>query len=177
MDHRRVNSGGLAIKTLEQTFEDALPGDLAFGGSIIALFLEGWPELLGRDEEGAGLADGLEVAVDLDGPGTVSIPEHTAVHLAPQFGHLGSLGIDGQLLRLTVERLNFLAGGEVLVGHCAVGDLGIDQGHAERLVPEQGGQRLQAHPAIDGLGGQGMPQLVRGHVANAGGVILMAELA
>ena len=36
-------------------------------------------------------------------------------------------------------------------------------------MAEQGGDRLQAHPAVDGLGGQGVPELVGVDVRQAGG--------
>ena len=61
---------------------------------------------------------------------------------------------------LLVEGLDLLGDGEVLVGNGSVGDPGVDQGHGHGLVPEQRGDRLEAHAAVDGLGRQGVPELV-----------------
>jgi len=69
-------------------------------------------------------------------------------------------------LLLLVQGLDLLGDGEVLVGDGAVGDAGVDQGHGHRLVPEERGDGFQAHPAVDGLGGQGVPQLVWVDVAD-----------
>jgi hypothetical protein len=61
---------------------------------------------------------------------------------------------------LLVESFDFLGDGEVLVGDGPVGDAGIDQRHGDRLVAEEGGDRLEAHAAVDAVGGQGVPRLV-----------------
>ncbi len=58
--------------------------------------LQGGAELDGGDEEGAGFADGLEVAVQLDGAGAVAVAEHAAVHLGAELAHLGAFGVGGQ---------------------------------------------------------------------------------
>jgi hypothetical protein len=52
--------------------------------------------------------------------------------------------------------------------HRAVGDARVDHGHRERLVAEQGGDGVEAHAAVDRLGGKRVAKLVRGHVADAG---------
>jgi len=46
----------------------------------------------------------------------------------------------------------------VFVGDDAVGDAGVDEGHLHAAVSEQRGDRFQAHPAVDRLGGQGVTQ-------------------
>ncbi len=57
----------------------------------------------------------------------------------------------------------------VRIGDDAVGDAGVDQGHLHLAVPEQRGDRLQAHAPVDRLGGQGVPQSVGVHAVDAGG--------
>jgi hypothetical protein len=101
-----------------------------YGGSVIALAFEGGAELDGGLEEGAGLADRFEVAVEVDGAGAVAVAEHAPVHLGAQLAHLGALGVFGELARRVVECLDLLGDGEVLVGDGAVGDAGIHHGHA-----------------------------------------------
>ena len=114
------------------------------------------------------LADGLEVAVHLDGAGAVAVAEHAAVHLGAEFAHLGAFVVGGELAGLVVEGFDLLGDGEVLVGDGLVGDAGVDHGHGEGLVAEQGGDGVEAHAAVDGLGGQGVAELVGGDVADAG---------
>jgi hypothetical protein len=43
------------------------------------------------------------------------------------------------------------------------------RGHGQRLVAQQRGDCLQGHASVDGLRGQGVPQLVGVDVADAGG--------
>jgi hypothetical protein len=107
------------------------------------------------------------VAVQPDGPRAVPVAEHPPVHLGAQLAHLGALGLGRELLRLVVERLDLLRDGEVLLGDGAVGDLRVDHRHPQRAVPEQRRDRLQRHAAVDRLGGERVPQLVRGHVPDA----------
>jgi hypothetical protein len=57
--------------------------------------LLGGSELERGDEEGVGLADRLEVAVELDRSGAVSIAERPAVRFSAELGHFGSLGVSG----------------------------------------------------------------------------------
>ncbi|MDT0261525.1 hypothetical protein RM423_08975 [Jatrophihabitans sp. DSM 44399] len=57
-----------------------------------------------------------------------------------------------------VEGVDFRADGLVFVGDDAVGDAGVDEGHLHAAVSEQRGDRFQAHPAVDRLGGQGVTQ-------------------
>ena len=67
-----------------------------------------------------------------------------------------------------VEGVDLGGDGFVLVGDDPVGDAGVGQGHLHRAVPEQRGDRFEAHPAVDGLGGEGVAELVGVHVADAG---------
>jgi hypothetical protein len=62
-----------------------------------------------------------------------------------------------------------------LVGHFVVGvgnglvsDSGIDQGHAQCFVSQHGGDGFEAHAPLDGLGSEGVPQLVGVHVPDPG---------
>jgi hypothetical protein len=60
-------------------------------GRVVALSLQGRPELDGGDEEAARFADRLEVAVEFDGSRAVAVAEHAAVHFAAEFPHLSAL--------------------------------------------------------------------------------------
>ena len=53
--------------------------------------------------------------------------------------------------------------GCVFVGHDPVGDAGVGQGHLHGAVPEEGGDGFEAHAAVDGLGGEGVAELVGVH--------------
>ena len=106
-------------------------GRLGPCGGVVALALQGGAELDGGDEEGAGFADRLEVAVHLDGAGAVAVAEHAAVHLGAELAHLGAFGVGGQLAGLVVEGFDLLGDREVLVGDGLVGDAGVDHGHGQ----------------------------------------------
>jgi hypothetical protein len=80
---------------------------LAFVLGVVALGLQGGPELDGGDEEGAAFAD-LEVAVGVDGSGAVAVAEPAAVHLAAELAHLAALVGKGQSLGLAVEGFDLL---------------------------------------------------------------------
>ena len=69
---------------------------------------------------------------------------------------------------MAVEGFDLLGDGEVFVGDGLVGDAGVNHCHGEGFVSEQRGDGVEAHAAVDGLGGQGVPQLVGGDVADAG---------
>jgi integrase/recombinase XerD len=56
------------------------------------------------------------------------------VHLGAQAPHVVALVVGGQLGGLGVERLDLGGDGEVLLGHGAVGDAGVDHGHGQGLV-------------------------------------------
>ena len=159
--------GGRLAESGEQPVEDLLPADLPFVRGVVALGLKGGTELDGGLEERAGLADRLEVAVQSDWPGAVAVAEHPAVHLGSELAHLGTFGVGGQLSWGVVECFDFLRHREVLVGHGPVGDPGIDHGHSHRSMSEKGGDCLERHAPVDGLGGQRMPELVRGDVSDS----------
>ena len=73
----------------------------------------------------------------------------------------------GRALGASVVGLDGLGHPEVLVGDGAVRDAGIGHGHPHRPVAEEGGDRLQAHAPVDGLGGQGVAELVGVDVSDA----------
>ncbi len=163
------DSGSFGGEAFEEPVEDLLSADLALVGGVVALALEGGPELDGGLEERARFADRLEVAVEADGPGAVAIAEHAAVHLGAEFAHLGSLGVGGQFPRSVVESLDLFGDREVLVGDGAVGDTGIHHGHAHRSMPEKCGYHLERHAPVDGLGRERVTQTVRADVADPRG--------
>ena len=72
-------------------------------------------------------------------------------------------------MSLLVEGFDLFGDGEVFVGDGPVGDFGVAQGHVQAAMPEQGGDGFEGHAAVDGLGGQGVPQLVGVDVGQAGG--------
>ena len=110
------------------------------------------------------------------GPGAPAVAEHPVV-LAAQPGHLRADRVGGQHGVLAVEGLDFLGDGEVLIGDGAAGDLGVAQGHVQAAVAEHRGDRLQAHAAVDGLGGQGVPELVGVDVGQPGGGAGLVDIA
>ena len=137
---------------------------LSFVGGVVVLGLEGGAELDAGLEERAGFADGFERAVEFDWPVQYPLPSIRWV-LAAQPGHQGSDRVGGQHLWLTVEGFDLVGDGEVLLGAGAVGDPGVTQGHVQAAVAKHRGDCLQGHAAVDGLGGQGVPQLVGVDVA------------
>ena len=85
-----------------------------------------------------------------------------------ELGHGRALEVGGEWEVLAVERVDLGADGLVLLGDDPVGDAGVGEGHLHGAVPEQGGDGFESHAAVDGLGGQGVAQLVRVDV-DAGG--------
>ena len=57
---------------------------------------------------------------------------------------------------------------EVLVGHVLIRDARIDERHARRAVPQQSGDRLEAHSSVEALGRQCVPKLVRMNFGDPG---------
>jgi hypothetical protein len=124
-------------------------------------------ELDGGGEEPAALADGLEVAVQFCRSGAPAVGQHPSV-LSSDVAHGRALGFGAERAGLVVE--GFDLGRDCLVfgGHGAVGDAGVAGGHLQGLVSQQGGHRFEAHPAVDGLGAQGVAQPVRMDVSHPG---------
>ena len=140
-----IMSGCVLVESGEQSVEDLLAAELSFVDGVVALGPQGGAELDGGLEEGAGLADRLEVAVQPDWSGAVAVAEHAAVHLGAQPAHLGAFSVGGQFFRRVVERLDLLADGEVLLGDGAIGDTGVNHGHPHRAMAQKGGDRLERH--------------------------------
>ncbi len=160
-------SGCCVVEAGEQSVEHFLAAQLSFLGGVVALCLQGGAEFDGGLEEGAGFADGFEVAVQADGSGAVAVAEHAAVHFDTELAHFGAFSLGGQCARLVVEGFDLFADGEVFVGDGAVGDAGVHEGHPHRSVPQQGGQGFEGHAAVDGLGRQGMSEAVGRNMADA----------
>ena len=83
-------------------------------------------------------------------------------------GHAGGFVVGRGFELLAVERVDLGADRGVFVGDDSVGDAGVDEGHLHLPVAEQGGDRLEPHAAVDRLGGQGVPQLVRVQAGHSG---------
>ncbi|HET9330833.1 MAG TPA: hypothetical protein VFO23_09920, partial [Steroidobacteraceae bacterium] len=90
------------------------------GDGVIVLGCQGGAELDAGLEEGAGLADRLERAVQPGGPGAPAVAEHPVV-LAAQPGHLRPDRVAGQYGGLAVEGFDFAGDGEVLISDGAAG--------------------------------------------------------
>ena len=93
------------------------------GNGVVALASEDGDELRTGFVEATAFADGLESAVELEGPGAVAVAEKPSmrcdgVALAGRWLHRQGVGFDGS------------GGVEVLVGDDGVGDAGVDEGHA-----------------------------------------------
>lgn len=92
------------------------------GHGVVMLGLQDGAELDAGLEERAGLADRLERAVQLGGPGAPAVAQEPVV-LAAQPGHFRADRIGGQHGVLAVKGLDFAGDGEVLIGDGAAGDL------------------------------------------------------
>jgi hypothetical protein len=91
----------------DELVEDGGAFGLAVFLGVVALALEGGPELDGGLEVAAGSAGGFHPAVELDGAGAQSVAEHAGVCFAAQFFHAGGLVVGGQFQLLAVERVDF----------------------------------------------------------------------
>lgn len=70
---------------------------------------------------------------------------------------------------MSVEGFDLLGDGEVVVwGGGLGGDAGMDHGCREGLVADLGGDGVEAHAPVDGLGGEGVAEMVGGDVVDAG---------
>jgi hypothetical protein len=82
------------------------------------------------------------------------------VCFAAQPGHAGGLVVGRQRGQLPVEGVDLGADRGVLVSDDPVGDPGVNERHLHLLVAEEGSDGFQPHAAVDGLGGQGVPEPV-----------------
>jgi hypothetical protein len=69
---------------------------------------------------------------------------------------------------LGVEGVDFLVGVAVLGGHGFIRDAGVAQGHFEAAMAEELGDGLDVHAPVDGLGAEGVAQLVGVDVPDPG---------
>ena len=77
--------------SFEESFVGVAAAGLAFGVGVVALGLEGGAVFDGGEEHGAGLADRLVAAVELEGAGAVAVAEQA----------LGGLGAKGSVIYST----------------------------------------------------------------------------
>ena len=78
------------VDLFNEAFEELNPVLLAEADGVVSLAPEDGQELGPGLEEPAALADGLEAAVEPDGPSAVSVPEQAAV-LSGDASHVGPL--------------------------------------------------------------------------------------
>ena len=119
------------VEAAEESVEDPLSADLAFGLGVVSLAAQCGFELDGGDEAGAGFAHRFVVAVEFDGPGAVAVAEETLIHLGSEFAHLEAFVVGGELAGAVVESFDFLGDSEVLVGDCPISNTCVDHGHRE----------------------------------------------
>ena len=67
-----------------------------------------------------------------------------------------------------VERVDLRGRGGVFVGDGLVRDARVGEGHAQAAMAEHRRDRFEAHASVDGLGREGVAELVGVHVAEAG---------
>ena len=117
-------------------------------------------------EEAASFADRFVDAVEGGGAVAVAVAEEALV-VGGDSGHDLAGGAGGELVGVVV---GFDCGGdaEVLVGDGAVGDARVGEGHLHRAVSEECCDGFEAHATVDGLGGEGVAELVRVDVSDAG---------
>ena len=152
----------------EYAGEEGFPVALAAFSGVVSLPFQRGLELDRSAEVATRLAGALHAAVQLSRPRAEPVAEHPSVGLPSEFGHPVGLEVGGELGCLGVERVDLGADGGVLVSDDTIGDLGVGESHLHRAVPEEGGDGFKSHAAVDGLGGEGVTQLVRVHVADAG---------
>ncbi len=92
------------------------------------------------------------MAVHLDRSGAVAVAEHASVHLGSQLAHLPAFAVGIEAPGLVVQRFDLFGDDEELLGNGLISDAGLDHGHGQSLVPEQGGYGVQAHASVDRLG-------------------------
>ncbi len=81
-------------RRVEEPVEQVGAVGLVVLGGVVALALQGGPELDAGLEEGAGFADGFEGAVEFGWAGAVAVAEE-AVVFAAEPGHAGADGVGG----------------------------------------------------------------------------------
>jgi len=107
---------------LDEPVEQGGPVGLAVVACVVALADQDGQELGAGAEVGAGLAGGLQAAVQLGRPGAQPVAEHAGVGFAAEPGHAGGLVVGGQLGRLAVKGVDLGTDLGVFVGDDPVGD-------------------------------------------------------
>src|ERR1039458_3910910 len=154
--------------SFDEAVEELTAVALASLVGVLALTLQDGDELRTRLEETAPFADALEGAPEGGGPGAVTVGEQpTMVADRLLFARTSSSdrGSAGESVVVSLDRFGHL---EVRLGDGVVGDAGIDECHVHGAVPEQRGDRFEAHASIDTLRGERVAQLVGMHVADVG---------
>jgi hypothetical protein len=134
---------------------------------VVVLASEDLDELGSGVVEAASFADGLELAVEGGRSGAVAVAEQPAM-VGGQAAHVRAGRFSGKRLGGPVVVLDGLGHSEVLIGDGSIGDAGVGEGHAHGPVAEQRCDGFEAHPPVDGLGRQGVAQLVWVDVTDAG---------
>ena len=160
-----MSGGWLSMPSMRPVEESGAVVLVAFDG-VVALASQDRDELGAGVEEPASFADRLEVAVERRGSCAVSVAEQPSV-VSGEASHVGALDRGGKRLAGPVAGFDSFGDAEVLVGHGAIRDPGVDQGHAHRAMPEQGGDRFETHPTVDRLRRQRVAQLVGMDVPDA----------
>ena len=111
-------------------------------------------------EEPALLADALELAVERHRARAVPVAEQPPVRVGGPSGTRARSPLAGRPIVPLVAGLDRLGDLEVPLGHRAIRDASLGQGHAHRPVTEQSGDRLDGHASVDDLGGQRVTKLV-----------------
>ena len=138
-------------------------------GGVISLGLKHRVEGLVGGEVGAGLADRFELAIELRRPFAVTVSEHALVVIGVDGSHgcrAGSVGSEAG--GIGVEGIDLVGDAVVRVGDGLVCDAGVDESHAQRFVAQHGGDCFETHPAVHGLGGERVTELVGMNVPNPG---------
>src|SRR6185437_14362214 len=101
-----VGGGGSGFGVLDEPVEQGGLVGLAVVAGVVALADQDGQELGAGAEVGAGLAGGLQTAVQLRWSCAQPVAEHPGVGFAAQPGHAGALVVGGQLRGLAVERVD-----------------------------------------------------------------------
>lgn len=138
-------------------------------GCMVVLCNEDGVEGLVCGVEATGFTDRLVLAVEGGGPVAPSVAQHTLVVSGGEVGDANGCGpVGSQSWGVVVEGINLVGDFVVGVSNGPVSNPGVDQGHAQRLVAQEGCDCFEAHAPVDGLGSKGVTQLVWMHMTNAG---------
>jgi hypothetical protein len=135
---------------------------------VVVLGLEDGVEGLVGGVEGTGFTDRFELAVELAGSVAPSVAEHALVVFSGETGHAnGSGAVGSQTCGFVVEGIDLVGDFVVGVSNGLVSNPGVDKCHAQRLVAQEGCDCFEAHVSVDGLGCEGVTELVWVHMTDA----------